>query len=379
MGLERCVRCTLPITWEALYIDDEGVCNTCRNWETKLGKIDWDSRERELQDIIGTVKKRKAVYDCVVPFSGGKDTTFTLLAIVKKYNLKPLVVTFDHGFFRPTMLKNRTKVFRNLGVDTITFTPNWHIVKKLMLEALIRKGDFCWHCHAGIYAYPMKIAVQNKVPLVVWGEGGGEYSGYFKKEDLEETDEWKFNRRTILGMRAEDLAGFIGVGLRDMDPFIYPSRREIKEVGVRSIALGNYISWDVKKQVEMIKRELGWSEDEMESGLPGPTYEKIECMFVGVRDYIKYLKRGLSRITHLTTLDIRHGRMERKEALRLIKKYEGKKPKSLEVLLEYIGITEEEFNKIVQKHVIPPSEPIDPFTLQEGKKLWDQDLWFRDR
>ena len=71
--------------------------------------------------------------------------------------------------------------------------------------------------------------------------------------------------------------------------------------------------------------------------------------------------------------------MERKEALRLIKKYEGKKPKSLEVLLEYIGITEEEFNKIVQKHVIPPSEPIDPFTLQEGKKLWDQDLWFRDR
>lgn len=382
MGLERCVRCTLPITWETLYFDDEGVCNLCRNWEQKQHVIDWEERERTLLKIFDEAKqesiKGNSPYDCIVPFSGGKDSTFTLWAIVKKYGLKPLVVSFDHGFYRPKTLENRTKTFRKLGVDVITFTPNWQVLKKLMLESLIRKGDFCWHCHAGVFAYPMKIAVKFGIPLLIWGEGGGEYEAYFKYEDLEETDEWKFNRRIILGMRAEDLAGFIGVTLRDLEPFIYPSKEDLENAEVKSIPLGNFIPWNVKKHVEIIKRELEWQEDEIESGFPGPTYEKVECMFTGVRDHIKYLKRGFSRMTHLTTLDIRHGRMTREEAMKFIEKYEGKKPKSLEVFLDYIGITEEEFNKIVLKHVIPPAKPFDPKTLSEGPMLWDQDLWFRE-
>ena len=378
MELERCVKCTLPITWETLYFDNEGVCNICGNWNTKLKEINWNERENLLIKMLEEVKQKKASYDCIVPFSGGKDSTYTLWAIVRKYGLKPLVVSFDHWFYRPKTLENRAKTFRELGVDVITFTPNWHVVKKLMLEALIRKGDFCWHCHAGVFSYPMKMAVKLNIPLLIWGEGGGEYEGYFKLADLEETDEWKYNRRIILGMRAEDMAGFIGVDLRDLDPYIYPPREELEAAGVKSLPLGNFISWDVRKHVEIIKRELGWQEDELESGFPGPTYEKIECMFEGLRDYVKYLKRGFARITHLTTLDIRHGRMTREDAMEFIKKYEGTKPKSLEVFLEYVGITEEEFNEIVAKHLIPPAPRIDPATLPERKKLWDQDMWFRE-
>lgn len=379
MELERCIKCTLPITWETLYFDNEGVCNICGNWNTKLKEINWNEREKLLIKMLEEVKQKKGTYDCIVPFSGGKDSTYTLWAIVRKYGLKPLVVSFDHWFYRPRMLENRARTFRKLGVDVITFTPNWHVVKKLMLEALIRKGDFCWHCHAGVFSYPMKMAVKLKIPLLIWGEGGGEYEGYFKLADLEETDEWKYNRRIILGMRAEDMAGFIGVDLRDLDPYIYPPREELEAAGVKSIPLGNFISWDVRKHVEIIKRELGWQEDELESGFPGPTYEKIECMFEGLRDYVKYLKRGFARITHLTTLDIRHGRMTREDAMEFIKKYEGTKPRSLEVFLEYVGITEEEFNEIVAKHLIPPAPRIDPMTLPEKEKLWDQDLWFREK
>ena len=377
-GLERCVRCTLPITWETIYFDDDGVCNICKNWNTKQNVINWEEREKQLLDIFNEVKNRKNSYDCIVPFSGGKDSTFTLWAIVRKYGLKPLVVSFDHGFYRPKTVENRTRTFRKLGVDVITFTPNWQVVKKLMLEALIRKGDFCWHCHAGVFAYPMQIAVKFEIPLLIWGEGGGEYEAYFKYEDIEETDEWKFNRRIIMGMRAEDMAGFIGVELRELQTFIYRAKEELERVGIKSIPLGNFIPWDVKKHVEIIKKELGWMEDEIESGFPGQTYEKIECMFTGVRDYIKYLKRGFARITHLTTLDIKHGRMSREDAVELIKKYEGRKPKSLGVLLEYLDINEEEFNEIVLRHLIPPAKPINPKTLLEGNKLWDQDLWFRE-
>ena len=69
----------------------------------------------------------------------------------------------------------------------------------------------------------------------------------------------------------------------------------------------------------------------------------------GVRDYIKYLKRGYSRVTQMTVLDIRNGRMTKNEAQELIQEYEGKKPPSLEIFLEYLDMEETEFNDIVSK------------------------------
>jgi len=377
MGLTRCVKCTLPITWETLYFDDNGVCNLCHNWEIKARDIDWAAREQQMIAIFEEAKNKEASYDCIVPFSGGKDSTFTLYTLIRKYGVKPLVISFDHGFYRPKTLENRLRTFRELGVDVITFTPNWHIVKKLMLESLIRKGDFCWHCHAGIFAYPMQMAIKLNIPLIIWGEGGGEYEAYFKFSDIEETDEWKFNRRIILGMRAEDMAGFIGVKLRDLDPFVYPSREEMERVGVRSLPLGNFIPWDQQANTELIKAELGWQEDVIES-LPGMSFDKIECMFEGVRDYVKFLKRGFSRMTHRTSIDIRSGRIGRDEAMELIRKWEHRKPASLEVFLKYLDITEEEFNAICLKHLIPPAPLSDPHALPKGEKLWDQDLWYRE-
>lgn len=173
MVIQRCKKCTLPNTWETLYFDDEGVCNICRNWDIKNHEIDWKEREIEFNNIIKDVKEKNANYDCIIPFSGGKDSTYTLWAAVKKYNLRCLVVSFDHWFYRPKTIDNRNRTFQKLGVDVISFKPNWRVVKKLMLESLIRKGDFCWHCHAGVFAYPMQIAAKFKIPLVLWGEGGG--------------------------------------------------------------------------------------------------------------------------------------------------------------------------------------------------------------
>ena len=376
--LERCKKCTLPITWETIFFDDDGVCNICKNWDSKQKEIDWEARERQLLEIFHKAKGQNRPYDCIVPYSGGKDSTYTLWAIVRKYKLRPLVVSFDHWFYRPKTIENRKRTFMRLGVDVLTFTPNWRVVRKLMFQALLRKGDFCWHCHAGVFAYPMQVAIKFGIPLLIWGECGGEYEAYFKFADLEETDEWKFNRRIVLGMRAEDMAGFINEDIRDLGPYIYPSKEALEAAGVESLPLGKYHSWDVREHVKIIKEELGWQEDEIESGFPGPTYEKIECMFTGIRDYVKYLKRGFSRISHLTTLDIRHGRMDREQAMDFIRKYEGRKPSSIPIFLEYIGMTEEEFNEIVSMHLIHPAPRVDPDDLPCGNPLWDQPLWFRD-
>ena len=94
----------------------------------------------------------------------------------------------------------------------------------------------------------------------------------------------------------------------------------------------------------------------MEGVPPDYKYEKIECMLLGVRDYCKFLKRGYARVSHLTSIDIRNGRLPREEAVSLVKKYQGKRPASLDYFLALLDIIEEEFNEILIRHVVSPHE-----------------------
>ena len=174
------------------------------------------------QDIMNLIEqyRGKYDYDCLVPFSGGKDSTYTLNYLMKNYKVKPLVIQFNHGFMRPNLLKNNERTFKKLGVDVLSFTPNWKVVRRLMLEALIRKGDFCWHCHTGIFAYPMQIAVKFNIPLVIWGEPSAEYTSYYGYDEKEEVDERRFNRFVNLGITADDMEGMVpGLTPRDLEPF----------------------------------------------------------------------------------------------------------------------------------------------------------------
>lgn len=375
--LRRCTKCILPETHETIVFDGEGVCNICRQHDYKRS-IDWSAKKAELDELIARYKG-KHDYDCIVPFSGGKDSTFTLYYLVKEYQLKPLVVRFDHGFLRPNLIDNTTRIIRSLGVDFHQFTPNWKVVRKLMLQALLEKGDFCWHCHTGIFSYPMWVALRFHIPLVVWGEPSAEYTAYYSYEQPEEVDEKRFNRYINLGITAEDMLVRMegGVDPRDLKPFSYPPLRELRSINYRSVCLGSYIAWDVKQQAGLIQRELGWTGDQVENVPPGYEYEKIECFMQGVRDYIKYLKRGYTRPSHLASLDVRNGRMERADALELARRYEGRRPPSLDLFLEFVGLSEKEFLEIVANQAVSPHRP-DPAAIQPGAPVPDFGQWSRD-
>lgn len=381
--MQKCLKCGLPETYETIEFDRSGVCNICQQQEFKQGKIDWSNRKKMLEELIEQ-HRGKYDYDCLVPFSGGKDSTFTLYHLIKEYKLKPLVVQFNHGFMRPGLLENNERTFKKLGVDVISFTPNWNVVKRLMREALVRKGDFCWHCHTGIFSYPMHIAIKFKVPLVFWGEASSEYTAYYDYRDdvIEEVDESRFNRFVNLGITSEDMAGMIKDDFdfdpRDLMPYGYPSMRDLKQLRYRSVCLGSFIPWDVKAQSKLIMDELGWKGDEVE-GMPPDmySYEKIECAMQGVRDYLKFLKRGYSRVTQMTALDIRNGRLEKEDADKLVAEWEGKKPPSLELFLEFLDMNETEFNEIVEKLVIPPHKP-EFSTIKWSKKTHDFNQWYRE-
>lgn len=382
-NLKRCIKCGLPETYETIEFNSQGVCNICQQHSFKTEAIDWDSRKKVLDNLIEDYRG-KYDYDAIVPFSGGKDSTWTLYYLMKEYNIKPLVVQFDHGFMRPNLKENNERTFRKLGVEVHTFRPNWKVVKRVMLEALIRKGDFCWHCHTGIFAYPMWVALKEQTPLVMWGEPSSEYTAYYDYHDneIEEVDEVRFNRFVNLGITAEDMAGMIASDFnfdqRDLKPFTYPPRRDLKRLKYRSVCLGSFIPWDVKTQSSIIQSELGWTGDQVE-GMPDGmyTYEKIECWMQGVRDYIKFLKRGYSRVTQMTALDLRNGRIDKVTADRIVEENEGRRPPSLELFLQYLGLTEQEFNQIVLKTVVSPHQP-DFDSIPNAAKLPDFESWYRE-
>lgn len=381
--LRKCGSCLLPETYETIEFDTKGVCNVCRGKEFRDEKIDWSARKLQLDELVER-HRGKNDYDCIIPFSGGKDSTYTLLYLMKEYKLKPLVVRFDHGFMRETLVENNTRTFKKLGVDVLNFTPNWRVVKRLMLESLRRKGDFCWHCHTGIFSFPMHIAVKFNVPLVFWGEPSSEYTQYYDyaEDEIEQVDETRFNRFVNLGITAEDMYGMIkddfDLDPRDLLPYTYPKLRDLKRLRYESVCLGSYIPWDVKKNVDLIQRELGWKGDQVE-GMPWEEYpyEKIECFMQGMRDYIKYLKRGYSRVSQMVALDLRNGRITKEHGQELVDKYEGRKPPSLDIFLDYVGLTEGEFNEVVSHTVVPPNQP--DFGKNEwAPKTWDYDRWFRE-
>lgn len=384
-GLRHCGKCNLPETYETIEYDSTGICNICRGAEHKQENIDWDERKKLLDRLIEK-HRGKADYDCIVPFSGGKDSTFQLYYLMSEYKLKPLVVRFNHGFMRKIVEENCQRTFKKLGVDVIEFTPNWKVVKRLMMESFVRKTDFCWHCHTGIYSYPLRVALMTQVPLVFWGEPQSEITAYYDylNDDVEYEDDKKFNMLRTLGITAEDMHGMIDhpddpVDKRDLIPYTFPDVPALKKLKYCSVPLGSFIPWDYTKNTELIKRELDWQIDEVE-GVPAEINqhgEKIECFMQGVRDYIKFLKRGYSRVSQINAFHVRGGRMTPEEAASLDAQFDGRKPHSLEVFLEYMGLSEEEFNEIVSHMVIPPHQP-NFSDIEMAKKPWDFDQWYRE-
>lgn len=375
----HCSKCILPETHDTIMFDEQGQCGVCRQIDYKETKIDWTERRRMLDELVEQYRD-KGEYDCVIPFSGGKDSTYQLWFVIRELKLKPLVVRFDHWGYRPLVAENNTRTLKLLGADVIQFTPSWHVVRELMLESFKRRGDFCWHCHTGIFAHTMQISLRYNTPLVIWGESLAEYASWYSYEEMEEVDEKRFNRAMNQGITADDMYEFLGgrVSRRDLYPFAYPPRAELRRIKSRSVCLGSYIKWDTKKQVEIIRRELGWRGQTVEGIPPEYDYEKIECRFQGVRDYCKFLKRGYGRTSHLVSIDIRNGRMTREKGWELAQLHDGKRPASLDVFLEYLGLTEQQFLDIVLTHQVAPWKA-DPDSIPRGAPLPDMDQWDRTR
>lgn len=355
--MKRCTRCVMPETWTGITFDADNVCNICRANETKQEKIDWAERQKELKQILTRYKtlanNSGNKYECIIPFSGGKDSAYTLWATVVKYGLTPLVVTFDHSFpLSPEAEWNLMEIPKRLDCDHLRFTIGNGIRNALCLKASEVMGDFCWHCHNGVGAFPARISKQWDIPLQIWGEPTmAEYqtAGPYKYEELEEQTKEHYEKAFQAGITPEMVLPS-GYKMADLAPMSWPDGK----FDLKALYLGCYEPWNQREQVEIITRELGWKHHSVEGTYVD--WDKVDCPFEPVRDWQKFIKRGFGRTTFQASKDIRQGLLSRKKALQLVEDLDGRRPSSLDIFLKEVGMTEEEFNRITRNHIVPISE-----------------------
>jgi N-acetyl sugar amidotransferase len=343
--LAYCTRCCLPSTAEGLDFDEMGICQPCRSSEQKI-HIDWVDREKKLKNILEKNRgKSKSGYDVMVPISGGKDSIFQLYILSQVYKLRCLAVTFSANWLTETGKHNLRVSLESFNVDHIQFTPNHATINKLARESLYKIGDACWHCHAGVGAFPLKVAVMYEIPLLVWGESVSESDGRATYENPIHFDRDYFTKISAK-FYAEEMVGK-DISIEEVNPWILPSYDEIEKVGVKGIHLGDYIFWDDERQMEFVRDMFDWREDKIEGTYK--RYKSVECKMAGLHDYTKFLKRGFGRTTDQASRDVRNGLLTREEAFDLIREHDPVKPDVLQLYLQKTGITEEEFFRVMRE------------------------------
>jgi len=349
--MKFCNRCLYPDTKPELQFNDQGICSACTNYEWKQ-TVNWNEKKSELKQILEKYRSKDGKnYDCIIPVSGGKDSTYQTYVIKEEFGLNPLVVNF-HPLDQTVIGRKNLENLKILGVDCIEFTANPNVYLKMAKFGLTELGDFQWPEHIGIFTIPVQIAVRYKIPLIIWGENPQlEYGGPISVSTNTILDrEWneKHGGYFLDKIRPEDMTKY-GFELNDLKPYLYPSDEEIRKIGITGIFLGSYINWNIFQQLEFVKK-LGFNEnDELKEG----TYDKwenLDVYFTVFHDYFKFLKYGFGRATDHASIEIRYDRITREEGLKLVKKSEGKIPrKYLKQFLESAKITEVEFHKICDK------------------------------
>ena len=351
--LTYCKSCVMPSTKPDLHLDADGVCNACRAYENRK-TVDWNARYVELQEILERYRKRDGSnWDCIVPVSGGTDSTYQVVRRLQM-GLNPLCVTSttcDLSDIGRANIEN----LKRLGVDYIEVSPNPLVRAKLNRVGLKQVGDISWPEHVGIFTIPVRAAVQFNVPLIIWGENSqNEYGGPAAAAGNNVLNRrWLEEFGGLLGMRVTDLVGQEGIEQKHLLHYTYPTDAELARVGVTGLFLGHYIPWDGLSNA-LIAGANGFRTYDRTVEGSMVNYENLDNYQTGIHDYFKFLKFGFGRATDIACLHIRRGRLTRQDGLDAVRKLDGRFPwtylgKPLDQILAPLEMSVDEFIAICDR------------------------------
>jgi len=347
-----CTECVYPsISAAPMEFDEAGVCTGCQMAKVKaaIPASEWDRRREVLRELVERYRCRDGSrHDVVVAVSGGKDSYFQVHVLKEEFGLNPLLVTYDGNNWTDVGWRNMVRMREAFGVDHVLVRPSVETLVKLNRLAFTVMGDMNWHGHVGIMTAPMRVAVQHRIPLVFYGEHGYlDLCGQFSMDDFPEVTFRDRLEHFARGFEWTYFEGRDGLRSADLGAWKYPTDTELFDLDLRGIFLGNYVYWEANEHIRLVRERYGFEISETPFDRTYRTMSNLDDMHEnGAHDYLKYIKFGYGRATDHACKDIRAGLMSRGQAVGVVNRYDPVKPSDLARWLDYVGMTEEEFDRI---------------------------------
>jgi N-acetyl sugar amidotransferase len=344
--MRYCKNCILPNTRPNLTLNAEGICNACEAHRTKTS-IDWSTRERTFKHVVERARARSSGYDCLIPVSGGKDSTWQVVTALE-YGLNPLAVTWKTPGRTEIGARNLANLV-SLGVDHIDYQISPKVERKFIYEALKRLGSTAIPMHMAIFNIPTKIAVRFRIPLVIWGENSAfEYGGSEAERTGFQLDAaWLHRYGVTHGTTARD---WISESLseRELTPYFGPTVEELETADVAAVFLGYYFEWDPEK-TRAVAAAHGFEANSGGARTGLYDYADIDDDFISIHHWLKWYKFGFTRLYDNLSLEIRNGRLTREQAFGIVRERGDETPREdIRKLCQFLGITVEHFFSVCE-------------------------------
>ncbi len=342
-----CKKCTMSNQRPRIKFDDQGVCGACNFSEFKKSSIDWNKRDLELRELCDKHRNKNGHYDVIVPCSGGKDGSFVAHMLKYKYNMNPLCVTWA-PLLPTTLGRKNLDNFIAAGFDHILGTPNPMITRKLTQLAFTHMGDPFQPFIYGQANFPLKMAIQHDVALIMYGENGEVEYGGDTKNAFSPTREIADHDGHYFSGKPPDFWESHGLSKSDLSPFSAPPLQKVRDNKTEIHFFGYYKNWDPQECYYYARENTGFVPNTERSEGTYSKYASLDDRIDGFHYYLSYIKFGIGRATSDTAHEIRDDKIDREEGIALVKRYDGEFPtKHYQTFLDYCDINDEKFNEVI--------------------------------
>lgn len=331
-GRKSCVKCLLPIDCHHVPADGQGICAYCRTIEQHQHQVARIGCEGDmLVRRLGLFRDR-GQYDCVVGFSGGKDSSYVLYRLKEHYGARVLAYTCDNGFLTPYAKDNIERLIRNLGVEHVWVRPPADVLRELYRAGVLMEAWPCSACFHILGASAYKLAYQHRIPFIINGRTPEQILRNPTPQLLEgddslvasnfaEYDSNKARARTLKDIEAlheikQWLLGDIGLWGRAAE-HLYVSLEEAKqaEEGPELLAFFLYEPYDEKKIVSDLEKYTSWQAPEDRS-----IFAHADCQAHDAAGYLYQRTVGTPFLSLELSASIRLGRLSREDWTALMEK-----------------------------------------------------------
>jgi N-acetyl sugar amidotransferase len=331
-----------------IHFDGDGVCDACRVAEEKHDTIDWDERERKLKDLCDRYRRNDGHYDCLVPGSGGKDSSYAAHILKHKYGMHPLTVTWAPHIYTEWGWNN-FQAWIHSGFDNFLHTPNGRthrLLTRLAVENLFHPFQAFM---LGQKSLAPKMAILHNLPLVFYGENEAEY-GNPKTDTAGAKRDWSYftaqdkSRIYLGGVSVHDLIEKFGVPEADLQPYYPADPAQIEEKKVEVHYLGYYLKWHPQSCYYYAVEHSGFQASPERTPGTYSKYNSIDDRIDDLHYYTTFIKFGIGRAVYDAAQEIRSRDITREEGVALAKRFDGEFPERFaEELFAYLSIPEKEF------------------------------------